>query len=130
VIEDAVRLALAPLLDPIAAELRTQRNQICWLCRTLAPGRWMSRAEATREFGVSVDTMDLRIADGALRCRRVGRSVRVLIEAPGRDNQATVADEAGWVFLPSSPRRGRSEDAQAVPRRGRVMSGSRTSESS
>jgi excisionase family DNA binding protein len=94
-IDEAIRLALAPLLDPIAAELRAQRHEIQRLREALGTGRWVSRREAAAALGVSLDSIDRRISDRSLRSRKLGRTVRVLLDLPVTDDEvAQLAAEA------------------------------------
>jgi len=82
----AVARAIAPLLREVASLPAVV---------TATGGRWCSRAEAAEVLGVSRDTIDRRIADGTLMSRRLGRIVRVLLEAPAGDDEiAALAREA------------------------------------
>ena len=46
------------------------------------PVRWVTKAEAVREMGVSVSTLDRKIRRGEIEVRREGRLVYVRMEGP------------------------------------------------
>ena len=71
IVADAVAAAVAPLV----VEVRELRVVVA-----RSSAKWVSRADAARELGVSVDTVDRRCLDGSLRSRRLGRTVRILLE--------------------------------------------------
>lgn len=92
-------------LAPLAAEVRGLRADVAAMRAELAAqaSRWVSRAEAAQALGVSLDTLDKRIAsgDGTLRVRRLGRAVRVLVLPPPTDVE--IAQLAAAVARPSRP---------------------------
>ena len=94
-IDQAIRDALAPLLDPIRTELAGVRDELRRMRAAIGAGRWVSRREAAEALGISVDSVDRRIADKGLRARRIGRAVRVLLEPLATDQEiAALAAEA------------------------------------
>ena len=95
-IEDAIKAAISDALQdavaPLAAEIASLRRAL----DARVPEPWVSRAEAARVRGCSVDTIDREISAGVLQVQRIGtRGVRVRLPArPEADEVTRLAREA------------------------------------
>lgn len=90
VLRDLVAGAVREATAPLVAELRELRAAV-----GANSARWMSRVEAARTLGISLDTLDRRLRDRSLRSQRLGRAVRVLLEQPATEDKiAELATEA------------------------------------
>jgi len=78
IVREAIAEAHAPLLD----EIRQLRAVVA-----ASGAKWVSRRDAAEALGVSLDSIDRRCADRSLQSRKVGRSVRVMLEPLATDGE-------------------------------------------
>jgi excisionase family DNA binding protein len=84
-LRDLIASAVSEATAPLVREVRELRAVVA-----AKSSKWVSRADAAEALGVSTDTISRRCADGSLRSRKLGRSVRVLLESPATEDQISV----------------------------------------